>query len=250
MDRDAFVDYQRVAGTYARGRELTETQLSRWLAVVASRLPDGTLRLVVDGGAGSGAFLPMWERLGAECIVAVEPAAAMRKLAESRADSRTVVTDGNLAAIAVHSQTVDVVWISTVLHHVADREAAFAELARVLRPGGRLLIRGFVPGASRVPWLDHFPGAERAAARFPNMDAIRSLGRSSGFRVVDAVVVEDTDRSSARDVATWVSRMREADSLLTALTSKEIEAGLENLRAMAERLLEPVSLSLVVLERR
>ena len=151
-------------------------QHKRWRAVVADRLPDGPLSLVVDAGAGTGAFLPMWEGLGARRILAVEPSAAMRAAAVDRATAIPIaaarIVAGSLDALPAATATADVVWVSTVLHHVVDRQGAFREIARVLRPRGRLLLRGFLPGSSRVPWLDHFPGAERV--RPPGSRACRT----------------------------------------------------------------------------
>ncbi|MGB5833494.1 MAG: class I SAM-dependent methyltransferase, partial [Thiohalocapsa sp.] len=49
--------------------------------------------------------------------------------------------------------SVDVVTMGYALRHVADLGVAFAELARVLRPGGRLLILEMVPPASRGGYL-------------------------------------------------------------------------------------------------
>ena len=49
---------------------------------------------------------------------------------------------------------VDVVVLYDQLAHVVDDEAAIAEAARVIKPGGRLLVR--VPLAGPLAWLDSF----------------------------------------------------------------------------------------------
>jgi ubiquinone/menaquinone biosynthesis C-methylase UbiE len=250
--RRPLVDYDANAERYRRGRDLSTAQHERWRAVVADRLPEGPLSLVVDAGAGTGAFLPMWEALGARRILAVEPSAAMRAAAAGRATAIAAarIVAGTLDALPAASGTADVVWVSTVLHHVVDRHGAFREIARVLRPRGRLLLRGFLPGSSRVPWLDHFPGAERATARFPSLQDVHDLAERAGLRIVDDATVPEALRVHPAQAIAWITQMRNADSLLTALTDDEIARGIAALGELADEPLAPVALDLVTLELR
>ena len=65
-DHNPFVDYETSAEQYRRGRELTSAQVEQWRLTVSTRLPHGPLDLVIDAGAGTGAFLRMWRQLGAK----------------------------------------------------------------------------------------------------------------------------------------------------------------------------------------
>ena len=47
---------------------------------------------------------------------------------------------GDLSRLPLRDDSVDVAMLSQALHHASDPERALAETARVLRPGGRLLI--------------------------------------------------------------------------------------------------------------
>ena len=243
-EREPLVDYESHAAPYRRGRELGPAQVERWRTAVAERLPAAPCTTVVDAGAGTGAFLPMWASLGARRIVAVEPSPAMRSFATARGVVGAEVVAGTLASIPLADAAADIVWISAVLHHVADRGAAFAEVARVLRPRGRVLVRGLVPGASRVPWLDLVPGADRALARFPDLAALTTIATDAGLHPVAADVIVDGEPRAPADIAAWITGMRHADSLLTALTDDEIASGLAALRRLGDPL-DPVTLSLV-----
>jgi len=251
--REPLVDYESRAARYRSGRELTPAQVERWRTAVAERVPAALGApaapgaTVVDAGAGTGAFLPMWASLGAHRIVAVEPSSAMRGFAAARGVAGAEIIAGTLTAMPLADDAADVMWISAVLHHVADHGAAFAEVARVLRPRGRLLVRGLVPGLSRVPWLDHVPGADRALARFPDLATLTRLATDAGLRPAGADVVVDGAPRTPAEAAAWITAMRSADSLLTALTDDEIATGLAALRRLRDPL-DPVTLGLVTFE--
>jgi SAM-dependent methyltransferase len=243
-DHRPLVDYERAAGTYARGRALGSGVMARWRDAVRARLGDEVPRCVVDVGAGTGLFVPMWLELGVASVVAVEPSEAMRAQLCARPDSRVRVQPGTATDLGVDAGSADVVWVSAVIHHVPDLDAAAHELRRVLRPGGRLLVRGYFPDHSTLPWLDVLPGAERARARFPTTHRLAEVLSRAGFSIVDVNGVADVE-GSAREAADWIAAMRHADTILGALRDDEIEAGIRTLRAQGEQPLAPVRLTLV-----
>jgi SAM-dependent methyltransferase len=246
------VDYERAAAKYDRGRALPDDSMARWRVAVAERVPAGLLRRVVDVGAGTGLFLPLWRALGAREIVAVEPSAAMRirSLAAARGIDGAEVVAGTADRLPVVTGSVDVAWLSTVVHHFPDLDAAVAELARVVRPGGRVMIRGFMPDVSRVPWLfDVMPGADKARRRFPGADRLGEVLGQVGFTVHDVVNVAEPEGPRASDSVTWIETMRDADSILTALSDDDIAQGLAALRQLGDERLEPTAISLLTAER-
>ena len=96
-----------------------------------------------------------------------------------------------------------------------------------------------------MPWLDRFPGADRARARFPTVDVVTATFARADFALVDVVGVEDPTRHRGAEAASWVERMRTADSFLIALTDDEIAAGVEVLRERRDEVLMPTTLSLI-----
>jgi len=146
----SFVDYDRAARRYDAGRGLSDDTLECWRrAVIARVVPAG--RIVLDVGAGTGVFAAAWVAWGARAVVAVEPSEAMRRQAPGRVGAGVVVVGGRAEALPVGTSSIDVVWMSAVLHHLSDPERCACEVRRVLRPGGHLLVRGYVPDRSRVP---------------------------------------------------------------------------------------------------
>ncbi len=75
-------------------------------------------------------------------VVAVDASAAMCAATRARAlrHSNVEVRNGRLEALPIDAATLDIALLVLVLHHVAEPSAVLAEAARVLRPGGRLLV--------------------------------------------------------------------------------------------------------------
>jgi ubiquinone/menaquinone biosynthesis C-methylase UbiE len=105
---------------------------------------------VLDVGCGSGAVTrDIARRVGEHGLaVGLDPSpellALARRLAEGAGlDDRTEFREGNALRLPFPDGSFDVVVCATVLSHVPEGEAAIPELARVLRPGGRLGVFDF-----------------------------------------------------------------------------------------------------------
>ena len=102
---------------------------------------------VLDLGCGAGRFVAALRAAGADPI-GVEIAEAALERARRNvpgADLRAIEADGSLP---LEHASVDLVWCSEVLEHVADTAHVLLEARRVLRAGGRLLVT--VPFHGRV----------------------------------------------------------------------------------------------------
>jgi demethylmenaquinone methyltransferase / 2-methoxy-6-polyprenyl-1,4-benzoquinol methylase len=84
-------------------------------------------------------------------VIALDPSLKMLSVAANRGVRHRLA--GIAEQLPLPDRSFDVVTMGYALRHVADLSVAFAEFARVLRPGGRLLILEMVPPASRVGYL-------------------------------------------------------------------------------------------------
>jgi ubiquinone/menaquinone biosynthesis C-methylase UbiE len=169
------------AAAYAR-LVATESEVMRaWRQWVASRAHG----VVVELGAGTGANLA-WYR-DVERLVLVEPSPAMRaRLAPVAGGAEVVAATAD--ALPLPDGSVDAVVATLVLCSVPDLPAALAEVRRVLRPGGSLLllehVRAANPRAAR--WQDRIAPAWCRIAQgcHPNRDTLATVA-AAGFHVVE-----------------------------------------------------------------
>jgi len=119
---------------------------TRWLMRQEPKLREGGLALL-DYGCGAGDLMRVLALSGGRadfvgCDVSTGMLAEVAKRWPSTlgAAPRTAPQDGARTPFA--DASFDVVTISAVLHHVpvAERPAVYRELARVLKPGGRLYV--------------------------------------------------------------------------------------------------------------
>ncbi len=133
--------YDRMAGVLLRGF------YRRVAAEVAAAAPTGAA--VLDAGAGSGRLLvelararPDLELSGVDLEADMIARAEHNVRAAGQRD-RIALKVGDVADLPYPDAAFDLVVSTLSMHHWAAVESAVGELARVLRPGGRLWIYDF-----------------------------------------------------------------------------------------------------------
>lgn len=109
------------------------------LAALAAMLPEGAR--IVDLGCGTGAMLPVLAGAGRR-VLGVDRELAMLQVAADRVRELPGVElrEGRLDALPLDAASVDLALCQLVLHHVEALPPVYAEVARVLAPGGRLVL--------------------------------------------------------------------------------------------------------------
>ena len=133
---------------------------------------------VLDAGCGSGGLIrrlsrtePLWQWTGVD----VSPLAC----ALARERGATDVREASVTKLPFPGASFDAVVSADVLYHVDDDVAALREFARVLRPGGRVVVN--VP-AHRWLWSYH-DVATHAKRRYVRGE-IRAKMASAGLRAI------------------------------------------------------------------
>lgn len=124
--------YDRVAGLQRRIAD----QLSSWL-------PGACVPTLLDLGSGTG-YANAWLAKRSECLINLDLAEGMLNFARASA-SKGVFVAGDAEALPLADGSVDLLWSSLALQWSEQPQLLMQELARVVKPGGRLLISTLGP---------------------------------------------------------------------------------------------------------
>jgi len=194
--------FDRIAGRYdLMNRVMTAGLDQRWRRLTAAAVVRPEDR-VLDACCGTGDLALAAERRGAAAVVGLDFSEEM--LQRARGKSATVEwVRGDLLALPFAAGSFDSATVGFGVRNVADLERALGELARVLRPGGRLgileitqprgplrpffsvwfdravpLLGKLLPGGAAYTYL---PASVR---RFPGAEGLADVLRASGFEDV------------------------------------------------------------------
>jgi ubiquinone/menaquinone biosynthesis C-methylase UbiE/DNA-binding MarR family transcriptional regulator len=115
---------------------------------VSSALGTGPFDLLVDIGTGTGRMLELFAprfRRGIGLDLSPAMLAYARAKLERAGLTHAQVRQGDIYDLPLADQAADAVVMHQVLHFLSDPQRAIREAARVLAPGGRLLIVDFAP---------------------------------------------------------------------------------------------------------
>jgi demethylmenaquinone methyltransferase/2-methoxy-6-polyprenyl-1,4-benzoquinol methylase len=179
---DVAAMFDAIAGRYDLMNDLLSAgQVRVWRRAVARITGAGLSERVLDLAAGTGTSSLTFTTAGADCV-ACDFSLGMLSAGHSRLGHRQPVAgQGHLGFVAgdalrlpFRDEAFDAVTISFGLRNVADPGAALAEMRRVTRPGGRLVVCEFstitiapVDMLYRRYLIDVLPAIARRAARSP-----------------------------------------------------------------------------------
>jgi SAM-dependent methyltransferase len=148
---------------------------------------------VLDLGCGEGRHAFEAYRRGAS-VVAIDWGqsevettrrwlSAIAEVGEAPEGARAEVVRGDLLALPVPDASVDRVMASEVLEHIPDDVTAMREIARVLKPGGRVAVTVPRYGPERICWAlsDAYHANEGGHIRIYRRDVLRTRLSSVGL---------------------------------------------------------------------
>jgi SAM-dependent methyltransferase len=226
---------EQTAAAFKAVREVPRDGLSEWREAVRNHLRPFQGMTLVDIGAGTGAFAAAFSDWFDLSVLAVEPSAAMRD--QIPRTPAIQVLEGNATALPLPDESADAAWLSLVIHHIPDLEAAAHEIRRVLHPGAPVLIRQGFPDRyeprgklDRIELVRWFPETARTIDTFPSVEATCKAFAPAGFHQDALEQVRETYPASLADLLGQVNTFRHADTTMRNLTEDEFLRGKERLR--------------------
>jgi SAM-dependent methyltransferase len=206
MPEDRFA---RTADQFAARQDDRAAELADVVHTFA--LPHGDER-ALDVGTGAGALALALAPMVRE-VVGVDRVPELLKLARERAPANVTFVEGDAEHLTFDDGSFDLAGTLRTLHHVPRPELVLAELVRVTRPGGRLLVIDQIAPVDPLDAIavDRFerardPGHTRL---LPDID-LRQLFEANGLVLVrERRSVERRPLDAYLDLAGCVSEERE-----------------------------------------
>jgi SAM-dependent methyltransferase len=206
--------------------------------------------LVVDIGSGTGLSTVIWSGR-AEQVIGIEPNADMRRQAEARSIDAADVTyrDADSSTTGLPEGCADIVTCSQALHWL-EPEPTFAEVARILRPGGIFAAYdcdwpptmhweaelAYDTLMRRGTQIERERGLDEDVRRWQKSGHLERMRSSCRFRYVREVLLHHVEPGNAERLVGLAKSQGGIAGLLRHGVSEE-EIGLDVLRTEANRVL-------------
>lgn len=204
--------FDRVASRYDRANVIPMEVGDRLL----ERLQIFNLKphVIVDLGSGTGNFLaPLYKKFRGKHIIGVDISLNMLKKARKKIPwyYRKTLVCATADVLPFASNSVDVIFSNLVFHWCADLSILFAELFRIIRPGGLLMFTMYGPDTLfelRQTWLkvDSYSHINTQ----PDLHTVGDLLLSAGF--ADPVLDQEKITLQYNDVSLILSDLKSLGS--------------------------------------
>ena len=123
-------DFEKVMNSY---------EVNKRINLVFKKILNKNLnnKLFLDAGCGIGLFSAIAEKRGAK-VTSLDVGKSLMKQVAKKSQSKRVV--GLVTKLPFNDHSFDIVLATEVLEHTADPAKGFEELARVAKPGGKVII--------------------------------------------------------------------------------------------------------------
>ncbi len=230
---DSF-DYDQtdVHARYDQARRLPPETQSLWARIIAQSIPQNKIETIVDLGCGTGRFSSLLAETLSARVCGIDRSEKMLAQARKNVSSPDIsFLRGSAEAIPLADNTIDLIFLSMVYHHIQNRETAISGFRRILRGQGYVCVRTSTrQNMKSYCWCQFFPEAMKIeASRVPDRTELINLFQSHGFNLIRHIEV---NQLFASDSAEYLEKIeRRALSSLQAISDEDFCTGLTKLRS-------------------
>jgi len=226
---------KEAATSYDTARTLPEHATSLLINVLKDNTPVDNISSVLDLGGGTGRFSPLLQTLYNCPVYTLDPSVEMLKKGVSRSHRDIHWVTSNAENIPLKTETIDLVWMSNIYHHLENHVDAFNEVYRVLIAEGNLVVRnGTQETDSEIAWNKFFPEAIALdEKRIPYKQDIVDFVSSRGFDFLAYIIIYQQFASSYQEYYDKISQ-RGLSSLL-AISDEAFHSGCKRFREWVDK---------------
>ena len=193
-------------------------------------------RTILDLGCGTGRGAEVLRsRFPRAQVIAIDVAFAMTQAARRRQRfwRRYACVCGDACALPLAAHSIDLVYSSLMLQWCDDPPALFAEVQRVLRPGGLLLFSSFGPDTlHELRWAWASADAQTHVSAFAAMPQLGEAISRAGL--AEPVMDRETITQHYPNVQTLMTELRTIGAQHAAADRRRTLTGRGRVRAMLE----------------
>jgi len=174
------VMYDKIGEGYNTTRKADPYIAGRILALLAPEKD----KTYLDIGCGTGNYTIKLAQSGVN-FIGIDPSAVM--LGEAKNKSNLVNwMYGHAENLPLPADSIDGAMAIFTVHHWANLDKGFAEVARVLKNGGQFVIFTFTPEQKKGYWFNHFfPGImQRSLEKALTQQTVLNAGNKAGLTVI------------------------------------------------------------------
>lgn len=214
------------AQRYDSARSLPSETKILWLDALKFSIPEQAIKKILDLGCGTGRFSAALGKAFECSVVGVEPSSAMLNVAKSQNEPNVEWKQGHAEDIPLENETVDLVFMSQVFHHLVQPQKALREINRVLTSAGYLAIRnGTREYNKELEWLRFFPEAlEIENQRTPSQQELIESVCGQSFELISQRTIYQLFAASYAEYFQKISQR--GFSALIVISNQAFQSGL------------------------
>lgn len=224
--------FSTITPHYDDGRAFEQSR--PWIEEINRHTPVNQGDWVLDAGTGTGLFATGFAGQMAGRIVGMDPSRAMleRALQKGR-PSNLYWLEGMGESLPLADETLQIVFLSQVWHHLQDQERAGREFFRCLKPGGGLYIKTFSHAQLKARWdlKEIFPELlPFMLSIYPDLPVLSDLLDQIGFMPVTSIITYKEDFMRPSQMLTLMRQ--KAWSMFSFLSPRGTAEGEARLQAL------------------